>query len=446
MATYGLLSSGFVPKPQEVIEAEVQAELKDFFGNSIPLHSKSIFGQLATILSERYALLWELAEAINASQAPDAATGARLDDICALTGTVRNPATESTVTAWLTGDPATAIPAGNQGSVDSTGIKFRTLNAETLVAAAAWAITTAYVVGDIVTNASRCYYCITAGTSAGAGGPVSTSDNITDNTVHWQYMGEGTAYADGEMGSVDTGPKVALAGDLIVIETPVSGWLFIKNRLDADEGEDLETDAALRVRREIELASAGTATIDAVRAALLAVDNVDSVNLFVNNTDTTDGDGVPPHAVEALVKGTHTDQDLFDALLANIAAGIQTHGVTSGTSTDSEGTDHTMKYTEPAETVVHVGVTLIYDADLYPADGDTQIKAAIASFADDFVVGQDVYDSALIAQCFSVLGVVDVTALLVEDTDPPTTAVQAIGTREIATIDTGDIDVSSSAV
>lgn len=45
-----------------------------------------------------------------------------------------------------------------------------------------------YAVNNVVANAGNYYRCITAGTSAGSGGPTTTSGNITDGTVHWTYM------------------------------------------------------------------------------------------------------------------------------------------------------------------------------------------------------------------------------------------------------------------
>lgn len=62
----------------------------------------------------------------------------------------------------------------------------------TEVAAAAWVINHAYVQGNRVTNDTapvKVYECITSGTSAGAGGPTGTGQNITDNTAHWKYIG-----------------------------------------------------------------------------------------------------------------------------------------------------------------------------------------------------------------------------------------------------------------
>jgi hypothetical protein len=51
-----------------------------------------------------------------------------------------------------------------------------------------WAISTAYTVGNRVYNGSSVFECITAGTSAGSGGPTGTSSSITDNTAVWKYV------------------------------------------------------------------------------------------------------------------------------------------------------------------------------------------------------------------------------------------------------------------
>lgn len=54
--------------------------------------------------------------------------------------------------------------------------------------AKAWAISTAYVVGQMRKNGGNVYVCTTGGTSAGAGGPSGTGTGIADNTVVWDYV------------------------------------------------------------------------------------------------------------------------------------------------------------------------------------------------------------------------------------------------------------------
>lgn len=61
--------------------------------------------------------------------------------------------------------------------------------------APAWTISTAYsVVGTLVSNGGNVYRVVTAGTSAGSGGPTGTGNAITDNTVVWAFVAEVARY------------------------------------------------------------------------------------------------------------------------------------------------------------------------------------------------------------------------------------------------------------
>lgn len=63
--------------------------------------------------------------------------------------------------------------------------------------APAWAGTTGYLVGRVAVNNYKLYRCITAGTSAGSGGPTGTSTDITDGTVHWRFLKANTQFRGG---------------------------------------------------------------------------------------------------------------------------------------------------------------------------------------------------------------------------------------------------------
>lgn len=438
----GLSSTGFTIETFEEILASIQASLWGIFGTTLDLSAGSLLGQIIAVFAERIATLWELAEAINVSQDPDAASGAALEALAALTGTVRLPATASTATLTLTGTASTVVPTGSRGS---TGvIEFATNGNATLVALTAWAASTAYTIGARRTNVGRSYIVTIAGTSAGSGGPTTTAAAIVDGTVTWRYMGEGAAAVDGASTATITGPLEAISGSINQIATPVSGWQSVINLTDATPGRNVETDALLRVRRELELSASGSSPPDAIRAALLKVKNVTNVIVFYNDTDVTDAEGVPPHSVEALVQGG-ADQDIWNALLANVAAGIGTHGTSVGTAVDTQGNSHTMRFTRPQEILIYVTITLTKDPVFYPQNGDDLVEAAIVTYGNGLPVGRNVVASGIGAQAFSVSGVLDVTSTFIGTAPSPGSSTTiVITTRQLALYDTSRITVTSS--
>jgi hypothetical protein len=429
------------------------------FGASMDVSDGSPDGQQIGIDAEIFALLNELLEAIVASQDPNKATGDALAAICAITGTKNPGATFSRVTLTLTGTPTATVPDGSLASTLSTGQQFTTAGAGTvtIAAATAWAGTTAYAAGDRRTNASGIYVCTVGGISAGSGGPtgITRGVDIPDGSgpLVWRFLGAGTGFVDVVARATVTGPIVGVAGDITVISTPTGGWTDgsggVVNILDATVGANKLTDAQLRVLRESELARPGTSPKNAIRAALLDVgagtsNPVTSCTVFSNVTDVTDVNGIPPHSVLALVKGGE-DQDIWDALLANVADGIRTTGTAIGTATDSEGTPQPEAFSRVTEINIYVSVTLVVDASKFPADGAAQIALAIATNGNARDDGTDVTWSWVLAQCFTVAGVLSGNMPLIGTAPSPVVSTTiAISLFQRAVWDTSRIGVSTS--
>ncbi len=439
------------------VRAQINTAWQTAFGVSMDVSDRSPDGQLIGIVSEAFALINELLEAIVSSQDPDKATGALLRALCALTGTVEILPSFSAVTLTLTGTPTAVVPPGSLASTKSTGQQFTTTPDDdgTIVALAAWAPSTGYSAGtgpadaDRRTNGGNAYICITSGTSASSGGPLTTAADVTDGSAHWKFLGQGTGAVDVAARATVTGPIVAVAGDISNRDSQIGGWDGVINLLDASLGRAQMTDAALRALRQAELAQPGTSPADAIRAALLLVDQgtndpVTAASVFVNFADVTDGNGLPPHSIEALVHGG-SDASIFACLLANVAAGIRTHGTTTGTVTDSSGNVQTMAFSRPAEIPIYVSVTLSKDPSTYPSDGDSQVKLAIVNWGNGRDDGDDVVSAAVLAQVFKVSGVLDVSLPLIGTAPSPTlTTTITITNRQRATFDTSRITVSSS--
>lgn len=473
---FGVTPEGYYSKPLDVILDELDSDWKGILGDSagtesdgtIPLDS--LAGQQKVVLADGFAAMHELAQAVVSAFDPNQASDAQLDEVCALTATTREAQTFSTDTVTCTGTPLTVLNVGRKVKTSDTGALFESTAAKTITAVSAWATGHAYVAGNRVTNNANVYQCITAGTSAGSGGPSGTSSNITDNTAHWEYLGAGTGAVDVPFEAVAAGPVGALAGKLSVIATPVDGWSTCVNLLDALPGALQETDPALRARREAELAGQGGSTQDAIRAKILKVNegSVDpahqpptSCTVFVNDTDLTDLDGVPPHSVEILVQGG-TDADIAQAVWDAVGAGTRTYSSTGNASTvlDSQGNPQAVYWTRPVTVPIYATAAVNYDASQWPAGSDAIVaQAALSAFltyGEGFAIGLDVrvvpLSAAIVnkpsatdasgnavvpapAGSVAAPGILDVVLTIGVAPSPVTTTPISISRRQLATFD-----------
>lgn len=465
MATFGLTLQGMnIPTLNEIRE-DLKSQFRRVFGASLPLNDTTIEGQIIGILAERLSLLWELSEVVYSSQNPNAATGLALEQLCTLTGTFREPASYSVVTLLLTGDPTTVVTADSHVSTTSTSAAFKTNDPATLVVADPWTALTPYAAGDIVTNVGQIYRAWTTGVSGNNTSPtldrepqytarpidfaaplllVGPSSAAPDGSIVWIWIGAGTAFARVNATAISTGPITAVAYDLNEIENPIAGWNAATNELDATLGQEEMLDEELRMLREQELSAQGSTTVNAIRAEVGKLDDVQSVTVFVNNTALTDGDGMPPHSVEALVRGG-ADQQIYNRLLDSVAAGILTTGTETGSATDEQGFDHVVRFSRPVEIPIYVIANITIDAARFPADGAAQIKLAITTYGDAQSCGKNAVSSAIAARVFDVPGVLEVNSCYIDDAPTPTTSTTIpIALRQLATYDTSRIIVNTT--
>jgi uncharacterized phage protein gp47/JayE len=386
--SFGVTPTGFIPKTLADCKADLEDAFRGEFGQGINLTPPSRFATLIGIFAERLAEVWDLAAAIYSSFDPDQAVGDALEARCLLTGTLRAEARSSVVKGVvLSGTPGTSIPSGRVLSVQ--------------------------------------------------GSPDSRFLSSVDATI-----GDGGAVAV-DFVAERTGPVVALAGTLTVIETPVAGLTSATNPTDAILGSDVETDAALRTRRRFELRSLGNAALDAIRGDVLQVAGVASCAVFENDTEVEDADGMPPHSVEVVVSGGD-DDEIAAAIFGSVAGGVGTHGTTSVGVTDSEGVDHTIKFTRPVAVPIYLVIAIEKDPNAFPVDGVTQIRDALLAFGvATYAGGVDVAAARLYGPISKVAGVLDVPVLNIGTAPAPATGARvAIGSREFAVLDSSRIAIT----
>lgn len=403
MSSFGLTDTGFTLKDQEQIETEIKDEQKasSALPSVLDQSASSPLGQLNGAVTLQLAELWEVAQALYRAGDPNNASGNALSLLCRLTGTIPRDATKARATLTCNIDAGVTLTAGRlvSSSVDSSVI-FTTLTSVTNSGASA---------ADVTVVAEALYAGVL---------PSAAIDPAT----------------------------------LTVIETPVTGWNTVTNTSAAANGDAAETDDELRLRRQDELQGAGASNVDAIRADVLAIETVDGAEVYENTTLVTDGDGVPGKAFEVVANTPGfveapgpDDNDIAQAIWDNKPAGIEAHGDYSGTAIDQIGEERTVRFSRADEDDIEVEVDITKDTDLYPTDGDDQIKAAVVAAIALLNIGDDVYQSPLIATIMDVAGVVNVPALrmAIKPASPTVVASLAIGSRAIARCVTTDVTVTA---
>jgi len=336
--SYGVTTNGFVKKDLSTILDESRTNYRTEFGSEIELGEESPLGMINNNIAYAQSLLWDVGEAIYNSMYQLYAEGIPLDNAMALTNNNRLSAIKSTVVLTITGTVGILVEAGFMASVlgDSSTV-FETIEEITI--------------------------------------PIGGSVDIT-------------------MVATEFGALVASAGTLTVIDTPVYGIVSVTNAADAEIGRLAQTDAEFKLTAKNEKQKAGTSPTAGIRASILTLDNIVQVLVNENETDVTDGDGRPPHSIEAVVQGGDS-LEIAQAIFDSKAGGIQTFGSESETVYDAQGIAKTIYFNIPAPQVIYVIANITKNTDinegpLYPVDGDAQVKAAIVLWGAAFLIGQDV--------------------------------------------------------
>lgn len=391
-----LTSTGLNLDDFETVRALVVAQLRATISNILDVSPDQPIGQITDITLEHRQQISELLQEVYSAMDPEQATGQSLDALCSMTGTYRNPATYGTVGLTLNLNAATTVPAGS------------------IVA----------VTGD----PDNQWILDTAVTSVGAG----------------NYAGTATAS--------ETGVIQALAGTITTIVTPVAGWNSVTNALDADEGEEVESDTDLRLRREVELQQGGSTSLGAVIAAVSALSGVLQVAGY-ENVRSYSQDGMPPKSIEIVYwSGTTsptpaaTVSAIAETIQEEKAGGVKAYGTntddgtppnTAETVTDAYGS-YEIGFTRAEDLAVELNYTLTTNSD-YP--GNAAFSAYVAGWADDNLgIGDNVLYTKMIDVGYNVAGVENLQLIqrFVGGGAWLTTDL-VVGDRQIATIDSGDV-------
>jgi len=434
----GLTETGFAIKRLQEIKADLEGGFKVAFPG-ITVDADSVMGQIIGEVSKPIAEIWEMLELIYLSQYPASAEGFSLDNVAQYIGVVRLEATRTQAPAILIGDQGTLVLDGTLASVSGTTNLFEQVGDVTITKSnvlrvkveissvqnlATYTVTLDAVGYSYTSDAGATAQEIVTGlvskinTTSPAQDYLTATDN-GDETFSILVDDLETSFSadvDAKMAFAeiatpalyecqDTGPILATAGTLTIIETPVSGLDAINNLQDAVLGRNLETDTELRLRRRQSLNVLAAATVEAIKARILQeVDSVIGVTIF-ENRESIVVSGRPPHSFECVVSGG-TDQDIGNKIWAIKPAGIQTFGNVAVNVIDSQGDTQVMYFSRATNKYSWVRVTITLDPEYdFPADGLDQIKNNILAYGETFVPGQNMIIQKFFAPVYYVPGI-----------------------------------------
>jgi len=314
-------SAGLAIQTQTEILAEVTAKLHAALGANFEITPQEPVGQIANVVAELVALGQQQALTLYTDRDPSQASGARLDGLCALTGTVRRGETYSTIIGEIEFSAAGVVNNGDLIANALTGTQWEAIN-----------------------------------------GPYTDGGGPYPEVVPAQYQ------------AVAPGPIVALAGSDWNLVTVSPGVSMFSNPLeDATPGTFEESDESLRRRRLIEIYSQNSGPLNSIAAVVskVATDNgsVDRVKVY-HNPDifpvSPAPASIPFKAFNVVVRTTPSpvpvglQQDIADAIQRATGAGGQAYGTDYGpiSANDIAGNSSLIYFDEFQDTDVWVSIQM----------------------------------------------------------------------------------------
>ncbi len=393
MTTPGLTPQGFVaPTVDEEIAALDALFLANVDG-SLDLDPDQPMGQVIGIFAEKFAEVSEVLATVYNSLNPDAAEGQLLVNVSAISGTRPQVATYSKVSANLSLNAGSTVPAG--------------------------AIVT-------VLNQPANRWVLTATVTNSGGSPAVIAETFRSELP---------------------GPFVANAGTLTVIGTPAIGWTAVTNPADETPGLAADTDTTLRQKRNLELSGEGAGDVDAIRAAVLKVPGVVQAFVFENVTMVgPDVNGVPAKAFRVViwdgVGPGAANADVAAVIWKEKPSGIEASGGIANTVLDSQGLPHTVGFDRAIQ--LRTWVTCTTTPSSLTLAGTNAVKAALAAYAlKVFNLGVNIIDLPFRAAAIVTGITTDVPTFAFDfHSSPVNTGNLAVTGLQIATLSTTDILVN----
>lgn len=292
-------ASGLQISTLQEVRTTLENGYRQIYGSDINLDQNSPDGQVVGIFSQAMIDMRELLFSIYNSFDPDRAIGRQLDERVVINNIQRAGGTFTIINISITVDRTVTLPGLDAAFNDING--------------------TGYTVAD---NAGTQFILIDTAT-------------ITAGTHSLSFRAK-------EIGQVET-----TIGTIQNAVTVVLGVTGINNPSAATSiGQDEETDAQLRLRRQLSVANSSTGYLNGLLGLILSLDGVSDAALYENYTGATDVNGIPPHAIWLIVEGG-ANNDIAQVIYERKSYGCDMRGDVEVDITTASNAIFTAKFDRP---------------------------------------------------------------------------------------------------
>jgi uncharacterized phage protein gp47/JayE len=248
----------------------------------------------------------------------------------------------------------------------------------------------------------------------GSIGTIISNGVVTDVSGNkWELPGTVVIPATGEILvtalSQVSGPIVAQANEVNKIYTPTRGWQSVNNAAASTPGEELESDAKLRLRQSISTSLPALSIFEASIASIALISGVTKVKGYENDSDVTDSNGIPAHSVCFCVVGGDANT-IATSIINKKCPGTGLYGNTTVNVTTLTGNLVACKFTRPPEVTINVTMNLTVNRE-FNANVIAAIETAVSDFIATYDIGQDVVQNEFFCPVYSTSSTFTITDL-----------------------------------
>lgn len=200
----------------------------------------------------------------------------------------------------------------------------------------------------------------------------------------------GVAQVDG---AVTADPNTVTA-----IFTPTLGWQSVNNAAAATPGAAVESDAQLRIRQTQSTADPSLTVLDGTTGGIANLSGVQKVRAYENDTDSTDGNGIPPHSISMVVVGGD-DVAIAEEIALHKTPGTGTFGDTTELVYDAHGMPLNISFGRAATASVQAQITLAADVG-WSTDFIVLIQNAVAAVINAGKIGDTILLTKMYAPAY----------------------------------------------